>query len=138
LDAGRAVSRLYTFGQPRTGDSTFARNFNFAFKPNAFRIVNNNDLVTRIPPRSLGYRHVGTFKYFTETGELVDSIEWWNGFLESWKVLLEDVVEWATDGVHDHSMTGYRELIERQFQMHPADARSGLGRFLRQFHRRAA
>jgi triacylglycerol lipase len=138
LDAGRMVSGLYTFGQPRTGDTMFARNFNFAFKANTFRIVNNNDLVTRIPPRSLDYSHVGTFKYFTEEGELVENISWWYDFLESWKVLLDDVVGWASDGINDHSMAGYRDLIEQHLQAQRADSRSGFIRFLQQIHRRAA
>jgi triacylglycerol lipase len=137
LDAGRDVACLHTFGQPRTGNETFARNFNFAFKPRAFRVVNHNDLVTRIPPRSLGYSHTGTFKYFTAEGELVDSIDWWYSFLESWKVLLDDVIGWATDGITDHSMTRYRKLLERQALAAPQDAADGLLKFLQPFHRHA-
>ena len=37
---------LYTFGSPLVGDAKFAR----TFRAPAFRFVNNNDLVTRIPP----------------------------------------------------------------------------------------
>ena len=75
------VDGLYTFGQPRTGDRTFAKNFNSDFKPYAFRFVNNNDIVTRVPPRVLEFSHIGTFKYFTEKGELVNDIGRWNRFL---------------------------------------------------------
>ena len=67
--------------------------------------------MTRIPPRALGYSHVGTFKYFTAAGELVDDINWWYGFMDSWKVLLDDVFKWASDGITDHSMTDYRKLL---------------------------
>jgi len=113
LDAGRKVQGLYTFGQPRTGDEQFARHFNFAFKPYAYRLVNHNDLVTRVPPRALGYSHTGTFKYFTERGELVDDINWWQRFLDSWQYALDDFFDWARDGVRDHNMTQYRELLAR-------------------------
>ena len=131
IDQGRPVQGVYTFGQPRTGDQQFARNYNFAIKPSAFRFVNNNDLVTRIPPRAFGYSHLGTFKYFTDDGELVDDINWWNRFLDSWKVVVEDVFDWANDGIRDHSMNGYCELIERELRRNGSrNVESGLLRFL--------
>ena len=111
-DEDRPVDGLYTFGQPRTGDRTFARNFNLEFKPYAFRFVNNNDIVTRIPPRSLKYSHVGTFKYFTEGGQLVDDIGWWNRFLDRMRGRVEDILEWGTDGIKDHYMTEYQRLVK--------------------------
>ena len=105
------VNGLYTFGQPRAGDREFARNFNFDFKPYTYRFVNNNDLVTRIPSRSRQYSHVGTFKYFTEPGEFVEDIGYWNRFLDRMRGRLEDILEWGSDGFKDHRMSQYRELI---------------------------
>jgi triacylglycerol lipase len=113
LERGREVSGLYTFGQPRTGDSDFARNFNFDFKSKAFRFVNNKDLVTRIPPRAFGYSHLGTFKYFTESGVLEDSIGWWNEFLDSWSFRSEDYFLSFNVGIEDHSMDMYHQLISQ-------------------------
>ena len=113
LDTGRQVQGLATFGQPRTGDELFARNFNFAFKPYAYRIVNHNDLVTRVPPQAFGYSHTGTFKYSTERGELVDNIAWWQRFLDSWQGAFDDFFDWASDGVRDHNMSQYRQLLGR-------------------------
>lgn len=112
-DDDRPVDGLYTFGQPRTGDRTFARNFNFEFKPCAFRFVNNNDIVTRTPPRALKYSHVGTFKYFTEPGELIHDIAWWNRFLDRMHGRSEDILEWGTDGIKDHSMESYEKLVKK-------------------------
>ena len=53
--AGASVG-LYTYGSPRVGNPKFAQAF-----PNssAFRVVHNHDPVTRLPPASLGVRHVG-------------------------------------------------------------------------------
>ncbi len=49
---------LYTFGSPRVGDSAFRAAM--ADRPgSAERYVNHRDVVCRIPPVSLGYRHVG-------------------------------------------------------------------------------
>lgn len=112
-DEDRPVDGLYTFGQPRTGDRTFARNFNLEFKPYAFRFVNNNDIVTRVPPRAMNFSHVGTFKYFTETKNLVDDIVWWNRFLDRVRGRIEDLLEWGTDGIKDHSMEGYEKLVKK-------------------------
>ncbi len=112
-DQDRPVDGLYTFGQPRTGDRTFARNFNLEFKPQSFRFVNNNDIVTRVPPRAMNFSHVGTFQYFTESGKLVDDIGWWNRFLDRVRGRVEDLLEWGTDGIKDHNMTGYCKLLKK-------------------------
>ena len=112
-EAGRHVSGLYTFGQPRTGDAKFRRNFNFAMKASAFRFVNDNDLVTRIPPRALGYSHVGTLKYFTDAGRLEGDVSWWQMFLDRWTFHIDGFLDGALEAAQDHSMTGYRQLIEQ-------------------------
>ena len=113
-EQGHPVGGLYAFGQPRTGDRTFSRNFDFDFKPYTFRLVNHRDLVTRTPPRSLGYRHTGTFKYFNENGELLDHIGWWRLFLKGWSGPIENLLSWCGEGIRDHSMTQYRELLEAE------------------------
>ena len=56
---------LYTFGSPRCGNSEFAKYFDETFGPNAFRVVNDRDVVARLPRGSnaagavLDYEHVG-------------------------------------------------------------------------------
>jgi triacylglycerol lipase len=112
LHRNRPVQGLYTFGQPRIGDRTFARNFNFAIKGSAFRFVNNSDVVARIPPRSLGFHHVGTFKYFTEDGQFEENFTWWKAFLDRWTFRFDWLMGSAFDSVSDHSMHIYRQRIE--------------------------
>ena len=112
LDMDRPVRGLYTFGCPRAGNKEFARAFNQEFKERAFRYVNNNDLVTRIPPRALGYAHVGNMNYFTTEGDLERKASRWDLFLDRVQGRLEDFREifhgdFKTDGVEDHSMTNY-------------------------------
>ena len=120
-EADVLVAGLYTFGQPRTGDKVFARHFDFAFRTLAFRIVNNLDVVTRTPPRSLGYRHLGTFLYLNDTGHLVDDIDWWRRFLNGWQGTIETILDWGREGVRDHAMAAYRDLLESAFRArHPA------------------
>lgn len=113
-DEDRPVDGLYTFGQPRTGDRQFARALNFEFKPYMFRFVHNNDIVTRVPPRSLGYSHAGTFRYFDEDGKYHTDISNWNRFLDRIHGRMEDVFEWGSDGIKDHDMKHYLELVGKQ------------------------
>jgi len=58
---------LVTFGAPRAGDRAFAA----AFPPRAWRVVNNNDLVPRLPTPP--YAHVGRLRYFDREGRLLAS-----------------------------------------------------------------
>jgi len=56
---------VYTYGSPRVGDAAFGDSLSAPI----YRIVNNNDVVTRLPP-PLGYRHVGELQYLDDGGEL--------------------------------------------------------------------
>ncbi len=50
---------VYLFGSPRVGNSAFCKSYNKrVFK--TLRIENGNDIITKIPPALLGFRHVGT------------------------------------------------------------------------------
>ena len=69
-------------------------------------------MVTRTPPRSLGYQHVGTFLYLNESGQLLDSIDWWRRFLNGWQGTIETILDWGREGVQDHFMVAYRKLLE--------------------------
>jgi predicted lipase len=55
---GLARPVLYTFASPLVGDAAFARAFG-TLVPETYRIVNEPDLVPRLPPPVLGYEHVG-------------------------------------------------------------------------------
>lgn len=45
------IAGVYTFGQPRVGDAAFAHDYALAGRH--FRVVHDNDVVTRVPPGSL-------------------------------------------------------------------------------------
>ncbi|MDO9161184.1 MAG: lipase family protein [Methylococcaceae bacterium] len=62
---------LYTFGSPLVGDSVFSELMSDVKHE---RYVNCCDLVTRIPPESLGYRHTGVLHYIIRDGRVIDSI----------------------------------------------------------------
>lgn len=115
-ERGDAVAGLYTFGQPRVGNESFSLNFDFDFKPATFRVVNRYDIVTRVPPRYLGYRHVGTFKYFNDAGELVEDIRWWRAFLKQWYGSVERILDWCAHGVQDHGIATYERRFDDLFR----------------------
>ncbi len=63
------VQGLYTFGSPLVGDMDFMNEYSV----NTYRFVNNNDVVTKIPPPPL-YHHIGKLKYIDSKGNVFDSI----------------------------------------------------------------
>ena len=62
---------LYTFGSPRVGDLDFKKDFNV----NAYRFVNNSDIVTKVPPPGI-FRHIGELKFIDSDGIIHDDIDY--------------------------------------------------------------
>ncbi len=61
------VQGVYTFGSPRVGNDDFKDQYDV----NNYRIVNNDDIVARIPPAG-AYRHVGELKFIDGDGTFWD------------------------------------------------------------------
>ena len=57
------VQAVYNFGSPRVGNEDFKENFDV----NAYRIVNDEDIVARVPPPG-HYIHVGELKFIDGDG----------------------------------------------------------------------
>ena len=97
---------LFTFGSPRVGGSKFIRNI----KCPHLRFMNNNDIVCRIPPAWLGFRHHGEMIYFNSEGVKQNKPTWkdlFKGILNSWK-------RWKFfDGIVDHGMPNYVKAITK-------------------------
>lgn len=113
-EEAKPVHGLYTFGQPRVGGKTFARNFDLDFKARMFRFVNNNDVVTRVPTRNSGFRHVGQVLMFDAFGILQADLHFWNQFLDRVAGRVADLGNPGSDGVKDHSMVHYVEHLGRK------------------------
>lgn len=108
LEKDEPVNGLYTFGQPRTGNREFAKNFDADFAAQTFRYVNNNDIVPRVPFRALDYSHVGSFRYFDVNGDQHDEESvWWEKLLDRMKGRIEDLLQPGTDGIKDHAIVNY-------------------------------
>lgn len=115
------VNGVYTYGQPRVGDQRFADGYQARLGDRTFRYVNNRDIVARVPPRALGFRHAGELRYFDGFGRLHDDPGWWLRFLDTVPVSVDQLKDRGAESVADHSMNGYVELLSRQL---PANART--------------
>ena len=97
---------LFTFGSPRVGGPKFIKNI----KCPHLRFMNNNDIVCRIPPAWLGFRHHGEMIYFGRNGNKQPNPTWsdmFYGILNSWK-------RWKFfDGIVDHGMPNYVKAITK-------------------------
>ena len=79
------VHAVYTFGQPRVGDEQFAATLHAALGMRTFRLVNNQDVVPRVPFYTLRYRHFGQELFFSggQRREQPDAVESMTAALES-------------------------------------------------------
>jgi triacylglycerol lipase len=105
------VHGLYTFGSPRMGDRDFARRFNIDMEQRTFRIVNQEDIVTRLPPRRLGYSHVGQIHYLDATCKMHQDPNYWYQFLDSLEVHLEDFFDQDITTAKHHQVDCYKHAI---------------------------
>lgn len=115
----QAIAGVYTFGQPRVGDVIFAQTIDQRVKKRFFRVVNNNDIVPRIPriPR-IKYRHAGSQLYFDALGKLHNNviISWLNPKAVWFRLqgYHKDAFNLNADSVGDHRMGDYRLMTMRQ------------------------
>lgn len=113
------VNGLYTYGQPRVGDLDFGRNLDAHLGNVFFRFVNDQDVVTRVPPRLFPhfplpwfYGHAGLVRYFDGKGVLHSDETWWNEFLIRFDVGFERMAELLSGPVADHDLLrGYAARI---------------------------
>jgi GH25 family lysozyme M1 (1,4-beta-N-acetylmuramidase) len=68
---------LCTFASPLVGDATFATTFN-ALELTSWRIDNIKDLVTKVPPTILGFRHVDQQEQVNSSGKVVPNPVCWH------------------------------------------------------------
>ena len=99
---------LFTYGSPRVGNKRYVNHV----KLDHFRWVNNNDIVTRVPPPWMGYRHTGTQMYLGSDGELrrVTKVQ---RARDRWRGFWHGIRRGQVDHFSDHSMNDYIQHIQR-------------------------
>lgn len=63
------VEGVYTFGQPRVGDNEFANEVNQKLGSRIFHVINDRDIVPRVPLFGMRFRHYGRQVFFSHDGE---------------------------------------------------------------------
>ena len=107
------TKELYTFGSPRVGGKKFTDTL---CTPH-YRFVNNNDIVTRVPPTLLRFSHDGTEIYFNAYG-LIRAHSGWQGVKDTFRGLWAN---WKSgvffDSFSDHGMVNYISCIENECKL---------------------
>lgn len=93
---------LFTYGSPRIGNGRFVNHVQIE----AYRWVNNNDIVTRVPPAWLGYRHKGQEIYLNTYGQ-IRRHTFWQRVKDRWRGFVHGLRERRFDHFADHSIGDY-------------------------------
>ena len=109
---------LFTFGSPRVGNRRYVSYVHLE----AYRWVNNNDIVARVPPAWLGYRHKGQEVYLNAYGE-IRRLTAWQRVKDRWRGFVGGLKGGEFDHFADHSITRYVEYIERAVKEEESIAR---------------
>ena len=103
FEENETVVQLTTFGSPRVGTRKFVKNIQTPH----LRVVNNNDIVTRVPLWLMGYKHHGFLTYINFYGN-IRTLTFWQMAKDKWRGWRSS----AIDGVKDHGMDNYIKHTE--------------------------
>jgi triacylglycerol lipase len=99
---------LFTYGSPRIGTGRYV---NYV-AVEAYRWTNNNDVVSRVPPPWLGYRHKGREVYLDAYGR-IRRLTAWQRAKDRWRGFWQGVKLREFDPFTDHSIRRYIAYIHR-------------------------
>jgi triacylglycerol lipase len=97
---------LFTYGSPRIGSRRYVNYVQL----DAYRWVNNNDIVPRVPPGWLGYRHKGQEVYLNAYGK-IRRLTGWQRVKDRWRGFVRGLREGSFDHFADHSISQYIQHI---------------------------
>ncbi len=97
---------LFTYGSPRVGNRRYVNYVQLE----VYRWVNNNDIVPRLPPAWLGYRHKGQEVYLNAFGK-IRHLTPWQRTKDRWRGFLRGLRQGEFDHFSDHSIGRYIENI---------------------------
>ncbi|MEQ1825912.1 MAG: lipase family protein [Pirellula sp.] len=102
---------IFSYGAPRVGN----RPYTSVLKVKHYRWVNNNDIVPRVPPRWLGYRHMGQEIYLNRHGK-ISYLRSWMRVRDRFRGLLSALRVGKLDYFSDHSMIEYLGHIRKLYK----------------------
>lgn len=106
------IAGIYLFGCPRVGNRSFRNIYDSTLYEETFRVVNENDIVPRVPGVLMGYKHVGQEMFLPVGGGwcenpslftklFSDALGLWGAYRHETDVLLAD-----------HALGAYQQRIE--------------------------
>ncbi|MBI3892979.1 MAG: lipase family protein, partial [Candidatus Wallbacteria bacterium] len=106
------VRFLYTYGKPAAGDGGYSAQLAARLQDKLYRIVNNDDLVPRLPPAELGYSHAGRLCYLDSRGKLSFNPD--QAFLTKAGLLgmIDNLGKLVPVAVRDHFLAGYLDALK--------------------------
>ena len=113
-------TELFTYGSPRVGNKRY---INHA-KIDHYRFVNNNDIVTRVPPAFLGYRHCGSEVYLDRNGR-IRKLGLVSKRRDRWRGFVRGLRSWKIDHFSDHSTQCYIDGLVRAVKEEDESIRAG-------------
>lgn len=127
---GYPVAGIYVYGSPRIGDPEYRDVYNELLEAKTFLHINNKDIVARIPPRILGFRHLGGGPRLFDEGHAISILPKPKGLLgEEEEMAFEELDEAAQQEILEQLRDAQRSVeAEMQFLNTPPelpeDARS--------------
>lgn len=106
-------SGLFTYGSPRVGNKRYV---NHVKLDHHYRWVNNNDIVTRVPPAWLGFRHCGKEMYLDANGNLRRNIKGMSRFKDRLSGFFRGIRRLKVDHFADHIIDNYIDYIYQNLQ----------------------
>lgn len=104
------IKELYTYGSPRVGWRSFVKQL----KIKHYRVVNNNDIVVKVPLALLGYCHHGDVVYINAYGNIRKMTffqrikDTFRGAVIKWKI-------GKISSLHDHKILEYVRFLKNRF-----------------------
>gem|GEM_PF-1946546 len=98
---------VYNYGCPRIGNEAFAACYDRTIGTTTFRVVHGNDIVTKVPPAKIGFRHVGSSLYLRKPDGTARNVPSVDRLLDFAVDATDDLKGAAESSVADHSMEEY-------------------------------
>lgn len=115
------INGLYTFGQPRAGNSSFSAWFNSQMLARSFRFVHDNDIVPHVPPAAMAYQHNGTFIHFDANDVIRTDESFWSKLKDALVGRIEDL--WhhgiVPPEIEDHFIDNYLDALQKNLANNP-------------------
>lgn len=123
----RAVHSVYGFGSPRVGCRHFRNSYQSRDEGRTFRVVNQHDFISHIPPRFLRYRHVGLLRYLDDKNAIHEDPNFWKRLLlyvdpkgRNYRAYINAIIDRFPRAVDDHRIENYVKKLQPLVPTSPA------------------